>query len=1593
MSKSSEKLYLSKPLCPRPLWLKTQTVSALRCLSAGLVIHNGWPVCDMELVRLEKIINQSDDLFQPQSGDTMWVMDMWKQLRTLSVTLGLEKGDLIMSLEASAVFAYQIHRSKNLLDCVTAVMSLIHGAFQKSVTSVISTQIIDKFREIFVVYEPQGLIDDFELPDAEKFFTQLRSAFDFTAGVSKIPIMMKLHKFVLYVLSFSLLDKVGIDFATFGYPAFEAEAVRKAHLSKAGFWLATFDALSLFCKQFVCSVKSGSFTPFLHSETTYEKWCLKAFELKRQEQFISNPAPHGFNIFTYRADYNEAIEHGECILRTMISVSNLERERFKALLNDLKLIKGRDITRRSSQMEREAPFGLLLAGGSSVGKSHLTNILHQYYADLWDLPAGSDFKYTRNFTEEFWNGFTTSMWFVVLDDIASWNPALGVMDPSMAEVIQVMNNVAFVPNQADLVDKGKTPLLARFVIATTNTPDLNAHAYFSCPLAIQRRLPFVVEVEPKVEFAQSNGIMLDASKCALTPGMFNDYWELRVSKVIPSSDSVVKQRGKRHCTHTFQNIDDFLIWFGRETQKHHEQQLSLLAAEKDMKNIKICRACCAPQYSCRCGSSPHTDTPSDEDWEEQALDEHLLLGAPEVIAAPFWTFADWESLLYTIFAWIYSGIACLPLYTFPFCFIAYLCPGFGKLFADVISYFVSEERFMRFLMRRLGERTQKRFSHFIVYGKILALAIGMAYVVKGVQYVLLPKPMVLECAKCIKRAKRSKFQRREPLAPMGEDSSDDEVCVVASKMTPQTALDQIGKAPKSFGDERTNVWYKEDFNVTSFDVNTLTASWKDRTPEFVRNILFRQLVRFRLQKPDNGWKNTGGLALGGQLYAFNLHSLPMGEVFSMVVMTTVDKDGVSPNIVFTCTRSQIVQFPNCDLAIVHIPNIPPRRDITRLLATETFDGKYTAEYLSLNCEMSRVVNPISSVKRDTYLWHDTPHVTWQGYSEQLTMLGDCGGIMVTHSPSGPVILGLHALGSMMHGVVATLITKEMVDIAREQLGALNVQSGEPRLNAIGCVERSLLPLDKKSTIRWQKTGVANVYGSISGHRAHPKSSVARTVMANCAETHGYKQQFGQPEMKSWKVWSKAIDDLIHIPMTFRLDILEQCVESFSIDILNRLTEDDLASLHVYDMFTAVNGAAGVAYVDKLKRNTSAGFPWCKSKKFYLHAIEARGELMDPVEFSSDIVERVQSCIEIYETGTRCMPIFMGHLKDEPTKWAKITDCKTRVFCGGPQDIGVVTRMYFLAGIRLIQNNRFIFESGPGTIAQSPEWGGLRDYLIYFGVNQIVAGDFKAFDKSMSPIFILAAFRVLRNLFVAAGYSDLELAVVDGISLDTAFPLIDLNGDLIEIFGSNPSGHSLTVIINGLAHSLYMRYCYFVTNPLHEVGSFKTNVHLLTYGDDGAMGISKDVSQWFNHTSVQTVLAKHGVIYTMADKTSMSIPLLHISQISFLKRTWVWSSDVGAYLCPLDHESIEKSIMTCVVSKSVSPQFQGIAILSSAWQEYFFYGKEEFERRSEVLLQIVKESGLESFVEDVSFPSWDELVARFFSYPGGSGWRDQLALKG
>jgi len=804
-----------------------------------------------------------------------------------------------------------------------------------------------------------------------------------------------------------------------------------------------------------------------------------------------------------------------------------------------------------------------------------------------------------------------------------------------------------------------------------------------------------------------------------------------------------------------------------------------------------------------------------------------------------------------------------------------------------------------------------------------------------------------------------------------------------------------GRPPVPMEVEKTNMWRKEDYTTTKFDVSPQTCS--RNFDEFV-NVVGRNCVHIMSTGYGNPPLQRPGMAVcvGGHVYLTNNHVLPECDEFILKVVSNGDNvdGGVSPNIAVKMTRGLIHRFPEMDVALFELNVIPPRKDLRSYFMKATLDGSFNCMLVGRARTGLFVKRAISHVQyQERELDGIVPTKFWRGYCDLPTKRGECGSALVAKSSFGPIILGIHVAGSS--DTTLTLpVSHEFLMEETEKFTHMIVQSGEPELTAPSATPQLSSQLHFKSPITYAEKGaVAGVYGSfVNSFRGEMKSRVRPTLMSEACKKRGYETKFGRPAT-GWEPWTVALKDLMDPVLMLDQDVLLECADGLADDIIEGVGDELAHTLHVLDMDTTVNGAPGVAYIDSLNRSTSAGFPWKTSKKAFLEKASPRNGLQDPVDVSREILDRVEKIISKYHAGERAMPVFSGSLKDEPLKFKKIAAKKTRVFTGSPVDFSLVMRKYLLTLARLVQNNRFVCESAPGTNPHSKEWEEIRKYLIFFGEDRMIAGDYAAFDKRMCAALILLVFRVIGRLCKESGnYTAEDLKVIAGIGEDLAFALVDFNGDLIEFLGGNPSGQILTVIVNCFANAIYMRYCFVilarrnnfkVPSPRSIVRSFKEFIRLITYGDDNAMGASKSVP-WFNHTAIQGVLQECGIEYTMADKEAKSVPFIHIDDVTFLKRSWRWDADIGAYVCPLDHSSIEKSLMVWVESRTITAEQQAVASMVAQCTEYFWYGKDVFHEKRTMFKEIVDELGLQKLVDESTFPTWSQLYDRFhYGGPAGS----------
>jgi len=424
--------------------------------------------------------------------------------------------------------------------------------------------------------------------------------------------------------------------------------------------------------------------------------------------------------------------------------------------------------------------------------------------------------------------------------------------------------------------------------------------------------------------------------------------------------------------------------------------------------------------------------------------------------------------------------------------------------------------------------------------------------------------------------------------------------------------------------------------------------------------------------------------------------------------------------------------------------------------------------------------------------------------------------------------------------------------------------------------------------------------------------------------------------------------------------------------LAALPKEELAKVGKIDDDVNLAGLDGVLGLNAMNFSTSVGFPGKGPKTQYVEKSDRVVEgISCPRDVDPLILEEVARMEKRLLAGESINTIFKGSLKDESTK---LTKDKVRVFAAANMPSVMLVRKYFLTPAALFQRNKTITECAVGTVVQSPEWTKLYDHIGKFGWDRAIAGDYAKFDGRMSPQFMLAAFKILIELAEKSGnYEEDDLIIMRGIATEICYPTYDYFGTIVQFMGSNPSGHPLTVIINSIVNSLYMRYTYYAIAQQKRwlrTPIFSDVVSLMTYGDDNIMTVKKGYDD-FNHTAIAAEFEKVGIKYTMADKDAESVPFINLCDASFLKHFAVWDEELGLYRSPVEEASISKMLHTHLKSKVLSMEQSSAEAIQNVALKYFEFGRDVYTEKVRQLEEVARRSGIQGYVGPIM--SYDERL--------------------
>jgi hypothetical protein len=788
----------------------------------------------------------------------------------------------------------------------------------------------------------------------------------------------------------------------------------------------------------------------------------------------------------------------------------------------------------------------------------------------------------------------------------------------------------------------------------------------------------------------------------------------------------------------------------------------------------------------------------------------------------------------------------------------------------------------------------------------------------------------------------------------------------------QSALEPKSDEEIDDRDLQQNVWA-----VPRVAPRPVTMQMRTTTHEQLLEKVFKNLVHIRIYTPSSEF-STNGFFLKSNVMIIPNHVL-LHDDMRMEVIRNSTPGGRFKAIL---SKAYSAKIEGQDLAIVWVPNSGDWTNLTEYLPL-TVPGDCMAKLLYKRSDGDRVTSRLSAKYS---LQKTEAHPDFHGlrYNVEFpTFRGLCCSAIVSDTRH-PSIVGFHVAGKNGDSLGCCAsptkleITKAL-DTLLDIPGVVSgVSTGTMPEEVLGVQYFESPRIHPKSPLNFlPEEATYEAYGSVIG-RAKYYSVVVQTPISPLVKKHcGQDNVWGKPKFGVGYPWQRALSKRVAPAIGFSGENLKWAVVDYTNHLIIQIKRFPKLEAEIRPLTREeiVNGKIGKRFIDKMPGNTAIGYPLTGPKNaYYTEVLEpedkSRTECVDLPEVFWEDAERIS---RIYrEKSERAYPIFKACLKDEPTPVEKD---KVRDFMALPVSFQILVRKYFLPIARTLSMLPTHSECAVGINAHGPEWQEMHDHVVKYGESRILAGDYKSYDLTMPAQITQASFSVFIDIAKAVGYSEDDLAVMRGIVTDLTYPVVAYNGDLITLYGGNPSGHNLTVYINCIANSLMLR-CAYASIPEYrdQDTGFRDACALMTYGDDCIASVSAEFPK-FNHCSVAEHLDHAGMVFTMPDKTSDPIPYLDMSTTDFLKRKSVYHEALGKNLGALDEMSIYKSLHSVLSSQAVTLKEQCVSNIDGAVREWFAHGRDIYEDRRQKMIAVATEYEVDHACKELML-TYDDRVLKW-----------------
>ncbi len=1436
----------------------------------------------------------------------------------------------------------KVRKANQALDSQSGIEDVIHFALDAPdwIINLFGTNWL-KFREMCEEFDFSfSALKSF---DAGKYWTLFKESEVFT----------ELYHILQMMITLGFLKKIDISYKNISILV--SEPLRK----KVSFIqllekLATFGKLIL--SKLYLVYETGNIDMFFKTQAKNSYDDEFTF-IKSQKTFIDLGRKAEVSEETYDRRVHECIETTLSFLNTCSPGERAYYSSRLAILRDIQA--SRTLSKKANL--RIKPYGMLLYGKSGVGKSAICDRLTRFVLEVNGYDSSPRAVVSLNMLDRFQSELFTYHEGIKCDDIC--NTTLEYTDGSPTHcVIMFLNNMPMAALNANAEMKGKVMIEPKVVTATTNVKDLLSNQTSNEPPSINRRFECTITQKSRPELRKDGLDMLDSDKIAhMKDDQFPDYATYTVEEpYCPTNSTGDKFRSGKTQTVKFRprkfegkdlvdvDIYTLLRFLKHDSQKHFEHQRNFVESQNAMADITLCD-CGMPVQMC----------------EECTLDSQAGIASISEVAEYL---ANVES---RFVAWINDLMRTLLM----------------SQFGTAIIAFLMRNRLRETIMNSIGYYLVCVFvilgydAVVHVRGSWAILAITLLYTAYvAVRFYLMRRAVVKKFTSVplpSEYIRSMSWGARMKIVYFLISIGVWKLLVVLAKKWKALPVSNAGKPITLQPDakpwqQEVEFWDKRG-TERKYRFGDAGVSEKSRTismSDFV-NLIGRKLMV--IQKPDGEYCDA-------QPVCGNVIMLPWHMVPTKTEYVTLSKIGGHTFKNLPLDTRCAKRIRGTDFALWSCPGAGLHRDIIDYHPKDIEDGKKLSVITLYNDGEKLVQYPEMTATRGRVVTKTAGFFPGLKYYFPVPTFGGlCMAILVGNADGIPFIAGYHLAGRN-HTGGAGFVTRQQI---RDTLNELDSQAGI-------MIAHSATPLDT--------TSMGIEFGPM---RAPHEKCVTRDLPSDARirvhGAHQFEPSFNRKSAVTTSLISQSVEEIMFIPkihgpppnlgdrihrerdiagkvdtaVMFDTKILQKAYTDYSLQ-LAQIPESELAKVGKISLDVNLAGLDGVIGINPINANTAVGFPGKGTKHQFVSKSDRVLEgISCPRDLEPLIIQELEKMEAMLLSGKSINTIFKASFKDEPTALSKD---KARIFAAACFAFVLLVRKYFLTLAALVQRNKIITECAVGTVVQSPEWTELYNHIGKHGWDRAIAGDYKKFDGRMSPQFMSASFKLLISIAERSGNYDADdITIMRGIATEITYPTYDYFGTIVQFHGSNPSGHPLTVIINSMVNSLYLRYTYYAIAEEKRwlrVPHFSKVVSAMTYGDDNIMTVAKGYDD-FNHTAIAAQLAKTGITYTMADKEAESVPFIHLRDASFLKHYAVWDEELGLYRSPVEDGSVAKMLHTHLQSKVLTMEQSSAEAIQNVALKYFEFGREVYELRREQLEEVAFAAGIRPIVGDIM--TYDERL--------------------